>query len=445
MPTFRQAQYEYALCYLEVIREADLLYAQGHQSQVQGIRLFELERVHIESAASLIFSDDANTPEWLKMGLLYATSGRHILRYGLRLAEYLSWLQPSLAFARATGDLASEAYLIGEIGLAHLSSEPSRAAELLTQELRLWQRLHNAEREQAALYNLGLAHIRSGNENYGLSLVDAYLQNARSEGNPRSEAIALLLLAEHNVEKSRYEEARLLAEKSLAIFQRIGDKVRVACALSKLTHSYNRLGNYAKALEVSRKALDLAREIGCRQEEARILIGVGSVLFNMGYHKDALVYETEALLISREIKDAGIECVALGSIGNAYYGIGDPVAALRYHRQRLAVARQLSIRVYESSALGDIGNAMAALGDVEAALQYYEQQLTIVQDIGYKFGIGNCLYNIACELYGLGRWSEAIAKGRVALAVYKEIRSPRAGPFEATLKTWEDILSSGTI
>ncbi len=447
VPTYFQAQYEHALCYLEVIREADALYGDGGQSQLLGIRLFEAEKAHIESAASVLFSDQPVAANFQALALSYATSGKQILRFGLRPAEYLTWLERALTIAQPLGDLATEAYLIGEMGVALLNSAPSRAVKLFEQELEAWQTLNNPEREQAAVFNLGLARFRSGDKPSGLSLVTRYLEKARQEGDSRAEAIALTFLAEAHVSMHQVQQAILAAETSLELFRGLGDQIRTATALAILTGAYMQAGYYSKAMESAKSGLDSAQQLGLHSAEVVHCLQISSILRETGDARKAISYATEALLLIRQL-EAGYslsthnECAALGSIGNAYAHLGDGSTALKYHQQRLAVSRRIADPTYESNALGDIGRAMAELGDRDGAHEFYEKQLAITSEIDFKIGTATCLWSMALNFSAAGRLAEALTKGRAALAIYEKIGSHRAGALRPLLRDWENAFGS---
>jgi len=195
-----------------------------------------------------------------------------------------------------------------------------------------------------------------------------------------SELEALLLLAEGYVEMYYRSpvEARLILEKSIALYRQIGDRHGLSLALMGLGQAYWRRASTAdrdllRARLCHTEAMDIQRALGDRFGTAISIMNLGTVATLAGQIDDAL----------RLLTDAREEYRELGNdLGVASAQINWAVAALRsrrYDEARAAVSEAISL-------IGRSGSAYRLLWPrtVQTQIELRAANYALAQQIGSR-------------------------------------------------------------
>jgi CHAT domain-containing protein/Tfp pilus assembly protein PilF len=128
----------------------------------------------------------------------------------------------------------------------------------------------------------------------------------------------------------------------------------------------------------------------------------------------------EALALCQRIQDRGCEFEALYEIGSSYWSNGGKDEALLTYRKALEVADTAADRRNQAragAALGTVLTQAKTAVDAENARPYLEQSLRLWQELGNPYRQARVLYDLAIGCYFSGKFDEAIASYRKALAV----------------------------
>lgn len=214
--------------------------------------------------------------------------------------------------------------------------------------------------------------------------------------------------------------------KSLAIFEEVGDKKEKARALHAIGITHNLERRNSVSLEYYEKSLPLSREVGDRELEARVLNSLGLSHSALGNFQLGLEFYEKAKVLSEEIGDKGTLHMALNNIATHYSNQGRFAEALDYlHR---------SLKIIENQGVGGDRRSLAYKyqnvafiyrhqGQLEHALTYALKSLQIMEEIDDKFGIAN-LYNNVGVIYKVqGHHAQSLEWFEKSLKRYEDLKA----------------------
>jgi tetratricopeptide (TPR) repeat protein len=154
-----QAHYRHALYYYHRLRLAHQLYRQGGDSLMDGLALFDRERVNIEAAQGQVAAGSAQHEAMLRLCTMYPDAAALLLEIRLTPDQRVRWLEDAVHAARQLDVREAEARHLGNTGLAYADlGETHKAIECFEAALTLQRQLGNRRGEAAQLGNLGLAY-----------------------------------------------------------------------------------------------------------------------------------------------------------------------------------------------------------------------------------------------------------------------------------------------
>jgi predicted ATPase/DNA-binding SARP family transcriptional activator len=212
-------------------------------------------------------------------------------------------------------------------------------------------------------------------------------------------------------------EARVYFERSLEMFQIIGDRRGEAGTLNNLALIFLSQDDFLRAKCTFERAVKIYQEIGDRWGESLATINLGNTAVQMGSYKMARKYYERVLPCKREIGDREGEGVALVSLSLTYHLLGDNKGAIEYGRRAFIVARRLNYQSIEAYALTFQGHAQLALGRWDEAKIAYEQALTIRQEANQMKLALEPLAGLARFCLALGDLSHALDYAEDILAI----------------------------
>ncbi len=187
-----QTSLRHAQHYLEVLCNADELYLKGGDTLMSGLALFDLERGNIEAGQEWAKENVADDGTVAGICSAYPDAGVYCLSLRQHPREWISWLEASLAAARRLGNRKSEAYRLGNLGVAHWQlGEARRAIECYEQVLQIAREIGDRLSEGSTLGNLGAAYNSLGEYRRAVEYHEQNLQIAREVGYRRGEGSAL--------------------------------------------------------------------------------------------------------------------------------------------------------------------------------------------------------------------------------------------------------------
>jgi len=241
-----------------------------------------------------------------------------------RQGHWQDWVasqQIGLSAARRAGDVAGQAHVHRDLGLAY-----------------------------TRLCSYAEAHAQLG------QAVDLY----RQVGDQVCEANAHLDVARVFEAEGSPGEALRECESALWLYQQAGQRPGEARALNAIGWYHSLLGNPSQTLIYCQKPLETFRELGDRHAEASTLDSLGYAHFSLGHHQDAISCYQQALCLLRDLDDRFFQAFMLVRLGDAHHAVGDRRAARDAFRQALIIFDALG-----HPDASDVRAKLRACGDIE--------------------------------------------------------------------------------
>ena len=177
-------------------------------------------------------------------------------------------------------------------------------------------------------------------------------------------------------------------------------------------------------LSASERAAEAYREIGDSLGAARAQSIVGHALMALGRSAEARPHLHEALEIarargSRRLVAYIVRCLGWDSSVNA----GDVIAARAYYAEALQIYESLGAKLNLAFTLNDLSECESVAGNVDVALRYATAAVDPLRAFNETPLVAQALDNIALYLVSLGRYDEAEARAREALALTHDYRT----------------------
>ena len=246
------------------------------------------------------------------------------------------------------------------------------------------------------------------------------LKLARESSDQLGEAIVIGLMGNSYRKLTDYPRAIELLNQSLAMKEKLGNRLEAARTLNQLGLLYWNKGDYTQAIQQFTRAITLAREIKDRQLEANVLNNLGLVYDELGdYRRSRENYDT-ALEVHRALGNAVSETATLSNIGGVYYLLGQFRDSMRYYQQALAISERLKLKSTASADLGNLALCHLGLGQMNEALEAFDRALVLAREAGIKKEEADWHKGKGSALVRLGRYDQATEEYRLALATYEQ-------------------------
>ena len=188
----RQARRRHATHYLAIAERADDAYLEGGGRVLEGLRLFDEERVQIEAGQAWAAAHAAEDNEAAVLAQDYPLRAPEVLDLRLHPRERIRWLEASAEAARKLDNQDREGMALGNLGLVHADlGETRRAIEYYEQGLAIYRETGDRRGEGGALGNLGITHTALGELRRAIEYYEQHLEIARETGDRRGEGAAL--------------------------------------------------------------------------------------------------------------------------------------------------------------------------------------------------------------------------------------------------------------
>jgi predicted ATPase/class 3 adenylate cyclase len=279
-------------------------------------------------------------------------------------------------------------------------------------------------RAKGLLATARLAFIQS-NYDQGELLAQESLALFRKLGDRRGIALSLDRLGMAAWRRGDFPAARVLLEEDLPLFKEVDDKDRVAWSLFTLGLLNNKQGQYSRAYALFEESLKLFRALGNKRGIAASLTQLAGTLF-VSQGDQTMIYPLlkEGLSLDQEVGDKEGMAVTSLLLGWVALKQGAVVTARSRMEQSLVLYREMEHREGMAEALSLLGKAEASLGDYAFARTLYEDSLAIAQEIGDKELIASGLEGLASVVAMQGEPAWATRLWGTAEALREVIGAP---------------------
>jgi CHAT domain-containing protein/tetratricopeptide (TPR) repeat protein len=290
------------------------------------------------------------------------------------------------AAALRSKDDRLHAVALRAIGL-HLtfSGDARRAAEVLTESVRLARASGHPQVEAGALQLLGWALRARGDYEKALEAGERAATLARERGDLATEAWAVHLSGLTFANLGDLPRGLNLCRRAAELSRAARDRRAEALALSDAGWIFYRAGRLESAEETLRAVADLQRAAGNRPGEALALVSLAHVSAALGRGTEAAANYHRALFLARAANSPAFEAHALSGLGRLAAASGDPTAARTFFGEELALRRRLEDPAGEAQAALALARLDREEGRLDAARERIEAALARIEGLRVRF------------------------------------------------------------
>ena len=247
--------------------------------------------------------------------------------------------------ARAIGEKAeSDDFMwraeVGRAWALHMSGRQREALAILSEARVYYEDKHADSVELAVvLFRLACGREAVGDLKLALLLLEESTRILNRGAIPSDELRIRILrrMAAIHTGRRDLEAGREMAEASLEIGRRLGDKRAVAEAYWEAALLEERRREFTKATQYALKARDLMVELGDQQETARLLNNLGEIRNLMGKPEEAVQCFEDGLDLLKSVDDPVTRSRLLNGFAETQLALGDIRRALELTNKSLAI------------------------------------------------------------------------------------------------------------
>jgi len=210
-------------------------------------------------------------------------------------------------------------------------------------------------------------------------LHDAYLL-----GDRRAVAAAYGDLGQVHTALGQFDEGLRDLERSLALYEELGDRPGLATRLDDLGLYHIRRGGSGsldRAQGNFERALAIRRELDDEHGTARSYHMLGWVYTDRGFAPQARQCFREAIRLRRAAGDMDGVCRSENNLGEAYRVAGEITKARPHYEEAYRVAREMGARPLQSIILGNLAECDLADGQLDRAAKRISEALAIAEEL----------------------------------------------------------------
>ncbi len=247
------------------------------------------------------------------------------------------------------------------------------------------------------------------------SLLEESRRLADAQGDLRLAADALRQLALVASSRQDHDRARELAEASLEMFERLGDKWGIA-AVSRLLgyHTQGSVGMHqtdrvdlSQAAAYIERSLALARELNDLRGIGWSLDGLANIAIDRKDYDRAIAQAKEALVLLEDAGDRFGVASVFGLLARAHSGLGQASRAREFAGLALKTAREIGDPMFLAVLVARQAAVLLDAGDTEEAETNYRNALLQMHKWGNPGGMAACLQGLARIATSRRKWKRA--------------------------------------
>ena len=236
-------------------------------------------------------------------------------------------------------------------------------------------------------------------------------------------ADSLLSIGEKRQEAGKFLDAMALFEKSLKIYQKLGNQKGIGDGYNKIATTYYYQGDYIKALSYYTKCKETYERINFKKGISSALNNMGAVYYYLGNYPKALEFYNQAIKIQKKIGDKKIIAATTQNIGGIYIDIKDYSNAMIYSQKANAIYKELKDSTGISHNLNGAGKIYMMQKHYSKAYDYFNQALAIADKINDEQKKIEVLYNLGELFHIQGNLTKSLSYYNLCLESSQKINS----------------------
>jgi tetratricopeptide (TPR) repeat protein len=342
MPNRYQASLRHALHYISVLRGAERSYLESAESAEHGLRIFDMERPHIEVGQAWAVAHATARKEAACLCSEFGEAGVYCLAVRQYPTDSIQWLEAALNAARQINDRPAEIAHLGNLGdRRRVLCDFPGAMICFEQQLAKARASGNLLNEGNAWGGLANCYLELGNTRRALDCYERRLKLARASHDRRGESNALGGIGNCWLDLGDVAKAIEYLQWKRTIVVENKDWKGEANTLGSLGNAYNQAGEIIMAIECYRRVVELSGRFGDRLTEATVLTNMGVAYARLEEFERGMRLLSESLTIARKIGHLATEATCLWNMALLSSEIGDLETAIQHGERALEIREQI--------------------------------------------------------------------------------------------------------
>jgi serine/threonine protein kinase/predicted ATPase len=322
--------------------------------------------------------------------------------------------------ARAASDerLRAEALrLRGEV--YEVQGQFDQALSFVAQAGTIFRRHGFLTDEIAAMVGTGRIHLLRAHYEAARDSYRPVIDSLQKSSDPWLERIVRNHLAVIEMCLGNFSEAMALAQRSIDLCRRYGDRAREGDALSVMALILSKIGLYETAATTFSSALDILGATASRWSRTDCLIAAGSCDVRRGL-RDGLLKLDEAVAEARQLGARYLEANGLVARAGARLRLGEANAAMEDAEAGAVLARRATLVGCEIQGLAGQAAALYQLGELGRAAPLATRALSLLDVQGHLEGSEEEVLQacgvVLCAAGDSGLGTQALSRARAAVS-----------------------------
>ncbi len=192
------------------------------------------------------------------------------------------------------------------------------------------------------------------------------------------------------------EAAKPYYDKSLKIYERIGDSIGIANSFNGIGVVFMRRPQYDSAIFYYHKFINISKKLGYQEGLGKAFVNIGIAYSELLELERAKLYFHESIEINEQLNNVRFIGIAYNNLGNIAYDEKEYDKALVFYNKASEIYEELSNLYGLTNLYNNIGNIYEYRKEYEKALEQYSKAKEIYKKLGDKDG-----YIVAYKNQGL--------------------------------------------
>lgn len=406
----------------------DPLFLVAEETGVYSVELYSPEKEVVGSYKIKIIEMRDAKPQDIEYVNTYITAYKSFIEaYKLdqqntkdSLEKAIKGYQKALLLYEKCGNTEGEVYIAYFLGVALIKSgENQKALECLSKSLPGWKKINEASGEANTLQVIGDIYNFLGDNNKALEYFNQAIEVISKTGNLSIEANIDFNISKIYNDIGDNQKALELLGKTLKLYNNLQDSLGMADTITFIGKVYSDLGDNQKALENFNKALPLYTDTKNLSGKARVYNAIGAIYVYLVKYEYALEFFNKALEIRSSLGEQVEESETLINMAGAYIYEGNNNEALKCLDRASTIQKELEDPNSQSAIFDNIGVIYRNKKEYQKALMFLTKSLEIRRSIGNPSKQALTLTNIGLVYSAKSEDKKALEAFNEALELHK--------------------------
>jgi tetratricopeptide (TPR) repeat protein len=222
-------------------------------------------------------------------------------------------------------------------------------------------------------------------------------------------------------DRGDYAEAERQYQRSMDILNRLGDQPGMASTYAQLGMLAKDLGDYPEAKRQYQRSLEIFEQLGDQASMAISYHELGILALDRGDYAEAKRQYQRSLDIKERLGDQAGIAVSHHELGILAWARGDYAEAERQHQRSLDIFERLGAQAQMANSYSQLGILAWARGDYAEAERQHQRSLEIRERLGDQAGMAISYHNLGILAHERGDYAEAERQYRRSLDIKQRL------------------------